>query len=87
MHTLHKVAYIFVIIGALNWGLVGAFNFNLVTYLFGQFAPFVEQWVYVAVGAAAVISLGTHHMTCVPCGADMGMDHGSGKKKSKKKKK
>lgn len=67
MHTLHKVAFIFVIVGGLNWGFVGAFNFNLVTYLFGQFAPFVETIVYWLVGASAVVLTVTHGSSCCIC--------------------
>ena len=32
MSTLQKIALVIVIIGALNWGLVGLFNFNLVSF-------------------------------------------------------
>ena len=35
MKALHMVTFILVIIGALNWGLVGLFGFNLVSYIFG----------------------------------------------------
>ena len=35
MKTLYKVALCFVIIGAINWGMVGMFNVNLVSLLFG----------------------------------------------------
>jgi uncharacterized protein len=67
MHTLHKVAFIFVIVGGLNWGLIGALNFNLVTYLFGQFAPFVETIVYWLVGASAIVLAVTHGSSCCVC--------------------
>ena len=36
METLEKVALVFTIIGALNWGLVGLFDLNLVTMLFKE---------------------------------------------------
>ena len=35
MKTLKIIALILVIVGALNWGLIGLFDFNLVTMLFG----------------------------------------------------
>lgn len=38
-----------VVVGAINWGLVGLMNFNLVTYLFGSW-PFLVMVVYVLVG-------------------------------------
>lgn len=36
MNGLDWVAYVLVIIGGINWGLVGVFDFNLVTKLFGN---------------------------------------------------
>ncbi len=47
------VALILVIIGGLNWGLVGLFNIDLVDVLFGAMAV-VSQVVYVLVGVAAL---------------------------------
>jgi uncharacterized membrane protein YuzA (DUF378 family) len=44
---------VLLIVGGLNWGLVGAFNFNLVTTLFGTVSV-VTTVIYVAVGLAAV---------------------------------
>ena len=44
---------VLLIIGGLNWGLVGAFNFNLVTTLFGTVSV-VTTVIYVAVGLAAI---------------------------------
>ena len=35
MKTLQRIALVLTIIGALNWGLIGFFDFNLVTALFG----------------------------------------------------
>lgn len=42
-----------VVIGALNWGLYGFFEFNLVTYLLGQW-PLAEKIVYDVVGLSAI---------------------------------
>ena len=36
MYILKIITFILVLIGALNWGLVGAFDFNLVTALLGE---------------------------------------------------
>jgi uncharacterized protein len=44
------------IIGGLNWGLVGLFNFDLVATLFGQMTV-LSRIVYVLVGAAALAAL------------------------------
>lgn len=54
----HKVAWVLVVVGALNWGLVGALNFNLVMKLLGSM-PAVERVVYVLVGLAGLMMLGT----------------------------
>lgn len=53
MKTLDVVAAVLLVIGGLNWGLIGLFNFNLVTMLFGSL-PALESIVYVVVGLAAV---------------------------------
>ena len=48
---LKKISKWIVVIGAVNWGLIGLFNFNLVTFLFGGW-PVVERGVYILVGFA-----------------------------------
>lgn len=57
MCMTHKICAALTIIGALNWGLVGAFNFNLVNSLFGTW-PIVERIIYIAVGISALMMLG-----------------------------
>ena len=52
MKALDVVTGILVIVGALNWGLIGASQFNLVAALFGQSA--LASIVYILVGIAAV---------------------------------
>ncbi len=66
MKVLHIVSFLLVEVGALNWGLVGLFQFNLVTTLFGSM-PAVESVVYVLVGAAAVVLALTHKRDCKAC--------------------
>lgn len=53
MKTVSMVAMLLVVIGGLNWGLVGLLNTNLVELLFGMW-PVVVQLVYILVGASAV---------------------------------
>ena len=60
------VAFPLVVVGALNWGLLGLFNYNLVTSLLGAW-PTVVTWVYVLVGASAVMLLVTHTSDCKTC--------------------
>jgi uncharacterized membrane protein YuzA (DUF378 family) len=47
------VALVVVIVGALNWGLVGGFHFNLVEHLLG--VGMATRVVYMVVGVAAVV--------------------------------
>ena len=53
MYYLSKLALWLVIIGGLNWGLIGAFNFNLVSAVFGDMS-ILSRIVYILVGLAAV---------------------------------
>ncbi len=52
---LKYASYILVLIGAINWGFIGLFGFNLVEILFGQSA--FAQFIYILVGLSAIISL------------------------------
>lgn len=56
MQTLQKVALIFIIIGAINWGLIGLFDFNLVETLFGA-DNVMTRIVYVLVGISGIIDI------------------------------
>jgi len=53
--VLGLIAYILVLIGALNWGLVGVFNWNLVKWLLG--VGVLAKIVYILVGLAAVYKI------------------------------
>lgn len=50
------IALVLLIIGGLNWGLVGLFNFNLVEAIFGAIAV-LETIVYILVGIAAIYTI------------------------------
>lgn len=56
LNGLDWVALILVVVGALNWGLVGLFDFNLVEYLFEAW-PVVMKVVYVLVALAGIYLL------------------------------
>ena len=56
MKALKTLAYLLVIVGALNWGLVGAFNFDLVAFLFGDMSK-LSRIVYILVGLSALLSV------------------------------
>lgn len=51
---MDRLALLLVIIGALNWGLVGLFRFDLVASLFGGPSAWLSRIVYSLVGLAGV---------------------------------
>jgi len=53
MKTIKIIAIILVVIGGLNWGLVGLFNFDLVAAIFGAMSV-ISRIVYILVGLSAV---------------------------------
>lgn len=53
---LGAICYILLLIGGINWGLVGAFGFDLVAWLFGE-GTFLTNAIYLIVGIAAIVSL------------------------------
>ena len=57
MNTLYKIALTISIIGCINWGLVGLFNFNLVEAIFGVDA-LLTKVIYSFVGLAGIINIG-----------------------------
>lgn len=57
------LSYILVLVGALNWGLVGLFNFDLVAAIFGNMT-ILSRAVYSLVGLSAVISALTTYSCC-----------------------
>lgn len=57
MGTLYKAALVFVIIGAVNWGLIGFFQFDLVASIFGGQDSFLARTIYAIVGIAGIICI------------------------------
>ena len=58
MKTLDIVVGALLIIGGLNWGLVGLFEFDLVATLFGEMSLF-SRFIYALVGIAALYDIVT----------------------------
>ncbi|RCX20981.1 hypothetical protein DFR58_101185 [Anaerobacterium chartisolvens] len=54
---LDRLALILVIIGALNWLLVGLFQYDLVAAIFGGNTSFVSRTIYTLVGIAGLYSI------------------------------
>ncbi|OAL81381.1 DUF378 domain-containing protein [Acinetobacter sp. SFB] len=53
LNTIDWIAYALTIIGGINWGLIGAFDFNLVSAIFGEMST-LSRIVYVLVGLSAL---------------------------------
>lgn len=61
MKFLKYTAYVLVLIGALNWGLIGLFGYNLVSSIFGDMT-LVTRFIYSLVGISAIVTaLGMGH--------------------------
>lgn len=53
MKVIDTIALVLVIIGAINWGLVGIFNFNLVDAIFGVMSV-ISRIIYILVGISGL---------------------------------
>jgi uncharacterized protein len=73
MCVLHKIAFVLLVVGGLNWGLVGlSSDWNLVHMILGS-VPMLERLVYILVGVSALSMLGIGKCcmkdgACVHCG-------------------
>ncbi len=53
MKVIDKIALVLIIIGAINWGLIGLLNFNLVEMIFGQMT-IISRIIYALVGISGI---------------------------------
>lgn len=65
--VLHGIAFVLVVVGGLNWLLVGLFGWDIGALLGGMDA-FLSRLVYVLVGLSAVYLLAMHKKDCSMCG-------------------
>ena len=82
MKATHVIVYTLLVIGGLNWGLIGigyylGHNWNVVAMIFGSI-PWLLNLVYVLVGVSAIMSLFCHKKNCKAC--DKPADSMSGQK-------
>ena len=54
MFIANIIAYILVLLGAVNWGLVGIFSFDLVAWLFGGTDSIISRAIYIIVAISAI---------------------------------
>ena len=57
MAIIQRIALVLTIIGAINWGLIGFFEFDLVAYLFGAQTAIISRVIYGLVGIAGLINI------------------------------
>lgn len=72
MKNLHMATFVLLLVGGVNWGLIGlggflGSNWNVVGLILGSW-PVVEWLVYLLVGLAAVYEIVTHKKNCKECG-------------------
>lgn len=65
METLQKTTLVFTVLGAINWGLIGFFDFNLIESLFGG-NTMLPNIIYAIVGICGLINIGIlfNHFEC-----------------------
>lgn len=63
---IHMVAFLLLIIGGLNWLLLGVFQWEIGA-LFGGQGEVVSRLIYVLIGLAAVYEIATHKSSCRAC--------------------
>ena len=54
-HIIRHFIFAAAMIGAVNWGIIGLFNFNIISYFLGEESA-VCRLVYIIIGACAVFS-------------------------------
>ncbi len=57
MEIVKKTALVLIIIGAINWGLVGLFNLDLVASIFGGADNIIARIIYIIIGISGLISI------------------------------
>lgn len=64
--AVHMITFLLLVVGGLNWLLVGAFDYDLVAALLGAGSTLAKA-VYILVGLSAIYELLTHKKSCAMC--------------------
>ena len=72
MKGLHMVTFTLLVVGGLNWLLVGVWGWDIGQLFGGQMAG-VSRLIYVLVGLSAIAELATHKKLCRNCNPSGGM--------------
>lgn len=71
MKSVHFVALLLVVIGALNWGLIGFFQYDLISDIFGGMSTTAARVIFAIVGLAGLYSI-CLLCRCCGCGCKCG---------------
>ena len=71
MKGMHVVAFILLVVGGLNWLLIGLGEWNLVTMIFSSLGDGAVRIVYILVGLAAIWEVAMHKSNCKLCDSSM----------------
>ena len=63
--NLHMIAYFLLILGGLNWLLLGIFGWEI-GYIFGGSSSFISKLIYILIGLAAIYELATYNKKQTP---------------------
>ena len=77
MKELHKITFILLIVGGLNWLLVGLLSWDI-GQLFGGMDAVISRVIYILVGLSAILELFGHKKACKHCEAGHKMHGQSG---------
>ena len=66
MKVLHSVAFVLVIVGAINWLLVGLTGWD-VGMIFGGQDAMISKVIYILVGVSAIVLVASHKKDCKQC--------------------
>ncbi len=64
---VHMVTFLLLVVGGINWLLVGLLDYNLVSMILGPVSDMAVRVVYILVGLSAVYELLGHRSTCKMC--------------------
>lgn len=66
MKLLHKIAFLLLIIGGLNWGVYALTGWEIGA-IFGGMQAFISQIIYILVGLSSLFIIATHKGMCKEC--------------------
>jgi len=79
MKVIRFIVLLLMVVGSLNWGLVGFFQYNLVGEIFGGATSGLSRLIFALVGLAGLYGIGFLCRSCCGCGPSCGCGCSKGK--------